>query len=82
MDTVREDLNLETKKAIQSLIAEIGKQRYWTVDELYTKLKPTCHFNSKRDMAFSLKALGYKCRVIRLNTTPTRCYFIGNPLQV
>jgi len=76
MSTIREDLNLEASKVVKTLIMEAGEPVYLSCDDLYKKIRPICHFTSKRDMGITLKALGYKCRIIRLENIATRCYFL------
>jgi len=76
VNIIREELNLDTNKAIKELVAEQGKPKYWSCNELYKILQPIGHFSSKRDMGISLKKLGYKSRNLRINNIPARYYLL------
>ena len=71
----RKELNKRATKIINLLVKQNPNKVCWTNDELFEKLKEN-GFNSKRDVAFSMQALGLHQRIIWLNNKASRVYLL------
>jgi len=69
----RAELNSRAIKVIKLLIERSPDKTYWTSSELFKHLQKE-GFNSQRDMALSLKALGIIQRTLKVDGKVARCY--------
>jgi len=75
----RIELNARARKVIELLMEQNPDKVYWTSRELFGELRKE-GFNSQRDMALSLSALGVIQRTIKVDGRASRCYLLKGKL--
>jgi len=72
----RKELNKRATEIINFLVDQNPSKVYWTNDELFEKFRGS-GFNSKRDMALSIQAIGIQQRIMKMNEKVSRVYILG-----